>query len=368
MSIKNKVIVFLAFCFISAIILACSEDFITSTSAKESVKVNKDLAGVSELTIKTRLRDSVFTYWIGLISDMNEGFSDDDKINASVYNRPSVFNDTFYYPNYVESTAAYLEEFFISWDEVENVAGYEIRVYPKPIDSANWLLAEKLYIKNQSGNNGVISAVAQITPTPKVYTSKCVNCGECKKACPTNAISYINSKAVVDFDKCIECGECFRACDYNSIGGVFAGSEYYFAIRTFDDDSAYSEKILCTDAAYKMRYVTLGVISDSLLKDDPEDLQSGNAMKGKDGCGGNCTDGSSGDSRGDCSQCYILTYNTCPVNAVYQVDSASAKEMVLNKDAMLIDTKKCINCGECAKTCYTYGPWGAVVTEIVKVD
>lgn len=366
MSIKTKIFAFLAFCFVSAIIFACSEDFITSTSAKESVKVNKDLKGVSAVTIRTGLRDSLFTSRIGVISHGNVGVADDQKILPHLFYKPGVHQDTTIYPNYLDTTAAYLREFKLSWEEVEGVAGYEVRVYQEKITEENWHFAEKVMLISEKKDNGTITAWARMTPTPKVYMANCVNCGECKKACPTEAISYINSKAVIDYDKCIDCGECFRACDYNAIGGVFSGTDYYFAIRTFDSDTAYSEKITNSDGRYRMQYTTLATLPDSLIDDDPSD--DNNVVKLDFGCGGNCTDGSSGNSRGDCDTCHILRMNTCPVDAVYEIDTLSVNPEVTDTGAMFIDAKKCINCGKCAITCYREGGWGAVVTEIVKVD
>ena len=39
----------------------------------------------------------------------------------------------------------------------------------------------------------------------------------CMEKCPTNAISIVNHKAVIDKEKCIECGKCQKACPYGAI-------------------------------------------------------------------------------------------------------------------------------------------------------
>lgn len=44
---------------------------------------------------------------------------------------------------------------------------------------------------------------------PKVCIEKCTNCNECKKICPTDAITEDLS---IDLGKCIFCGECERVC------------------------------------------------------------------------------------------------------------------------------------------------------------
>lgn len=363
MSKKYKVIAFLSFCFVVAFFLACSDDFI---SINEQITINDELEGVSALSVRTGLRDSVFTSTLGKVSDGNVGKSKDKQILPEKFNRPGLHYDAELYPNYLDTTAAYLREFQLSWDKVDGVAGYQIRAYREEITEKNWHKAEKVTLLSQKEEDGTIQAWARMTPTPVAYPSKCVNCGECKKACPTNAITYVNSKTVIDYDKCIDCGECFRACDYAAIGGVFSGTDYYFAIRSHDEDTAFSEKITNTDGRYRLRYTTMAALPDSLYA---KDVANGKVVKLKKGCGGNCTDGSSAQSRGgDCTICHIIDYNTCPVDAVYEIDTLSVDTVVTDTGAMFIDPDKCINCGKCALTCYEIGGHGAVMTEIIKVD
>jgi iron only hydrogenase large subunit-like protein len=38
------------------------------------------------------------------------------------------------------------------------------------------------------------------------------------KACPTNAIRVINGKAIITANKCVDCGECYKACPVSAIG------------------------------------------------------------------------------------------------------------------------------------------------------
>lgn len=41
-----------------------------------------------------------------------------------------------------------------------------------------------------------------------VNPKMCIGCQLCVSACPTNAISMIHGRAVIDADKCIDCGIC----------------------------------------------------------------------------------------------------------------------------------------------------------------
>ena len=50
----------------------------------------------------------------------------------------------------------------------------------------------------------------------KVDTSLCVGCGECKSACPCDAIEIVDNVAVVS-DDCAGCGCCADACPAGAI-------------------------------------------------------------------------------------------------------------------------------------------------------
>jgi len=53
----------------------------------------------------------------------------------------------------------------------------------------------------------------KIKPTKKLFISSfCKGCGTCVKACPNNALSLENGKAVVDHKLCILCGYCNPVC------------------------------------------------------------------------------------------------------------------------------------------------------------
>lgn len=66
----------------------------------------------------------------------------------------------------------------------------------------------------------VIKAACDRCPTKKFeVTDACRNCiaHKCKSACNFGAISYVNGRAHIDTTKCKECGMCKKACPYDAI-------------------------------------------------------------------------------------------------------------------------------------------------------
>ena len=47
---------------------------------------------------------------------------------------------------------------------------------------------------------------------------KCVGCGACVEACPTNSIKIDkDNKAVIDQETCEQCGKCQEICPFGAI-------------------------------------------------------------------------------------------------------------------------------------------------------
>lgn len=51
----------------------------------------------------------------------------------------------------------------------------------------------------------------------KVDTALCTGCGACVEACPVEAISLRDNKAIIDAKKCVDCGACESECPAEAI-------------------------------------------------------------------------------------------------------------------------------------------------------
>jgi len=50
-----------------------------------------------------------------------------------------------------------------------------------------------------------------------IDTETCSGCGDCVEACPLDAITVQDNKAVVDAETCGDCGACVDVCPTESI-------------------------------------------------------------------------------------------------------------------------------------------------------
>ncbi len=83
---------------------------------------------------------------------------------------------------------------------------------------------------------------------PSVDFEKCVGCRQCYWACPVDAITMENKKAVIDYDLCIGCGQCVAACNYGAMNPGSAAetkdfiekvTEYAYAAREYFGENAF---------------------------------------------------------------------------------------------------------------------------------
>ena len=52
---------------------------------------------------------------------------------------------------------------------------------------------------------------------PAINEEVCRGCHRCAKECGSDAITYVNKKAVIDYDKCKGCGRCIGACSFDAV-------------------------------------------------------------------------------------------------------------------------------------------------------
>jgi formate hydrogenlyase subunit 6/NADH:ubiquinone oxidoreductase subunit I len=51
----------------------------------------------------------------------------------------------------------------------------------------------------------------------KIVKEDCINCGACEEVCPTDCISEVDEKRVIEEADCIDCGSCKDACPVDCI-------------------------------------------------------------------------------------------------------------------------------------------------------
>ena len=55
---------------------------------------------------------------------------------------------------------------------------------------------------------------------PAIHTELCRGCRRCAKECGSDAITYVDKKAVIDYDKCKGCGRCIGACPVDAVDSM----------------------------------------------------------------------------------------------------------------------------------------------------
>ena len=94
---------------------------------------------------------------------------------------------------------------------------------------------------------------------PAINEEVCRGCRRCAKECGSDAITYVNKKAVIDYDKCKGCGRCIGACSFDAVYNPNSSANELLDRRTsvvmtsfikilkevgtFDDDNGKIEKM-----------------------------------------------------------------------------------------------------------------------------
>jgi len=207
--------------------------------------------------------------------------------------------------------------FTLRWENAEDAEWYDIRISPDPITDSSWDRAVRI---DSVPAADTTEMVAYVQVQPEVFENTCISCGLCVDACPQDAMSLVEGKAVIDMDKCTACGECVSVCPVSAITDSRFGQAYYFAVRAMGSGDSESE-IVTTGSRYRLRY-----------------------MNNEQWCG-------------DCAyECYILLDSCgpgCPVDAIwYTPDWSTPGE---DSGLIHIDYDLCIDCGQCFIQCRQYG-------------
>ncbi|NOQ22366.1 MAG: 4Fe-4S dicluster domain-containing protein [Candidatus Aegiribacteria sp.] len=223
---------------------------------------------------------------------------------------------------YGELVAGESSTFTLRWTAADDAEWYDIRISPHPINDSNWDTALRIDSIPASDTTDMI---AYVQVQPEVFANTCISCGLCVEACPQDAMSLIDGKAVIDLSKCTACGECVKVCPVNAITDSRFGQSYYFAMRAMGSGNTQSE-VVSASGSYRLRYMNL-----------------------ESWCG-NCA-----------YNCFILLPECgpgCPVDAIWYTPAGQDSGLVH------IDYDLCIDCGQCYIQCHEYGQW-SIMKEVV---
>ncbi|MEE8168554.1 MAG: Coenzyme F420 hydrogenase/dehydrogenase, beta subunit C-terminal domain [Candidatus Hydrothermarchaeales archaeon] len=90
------------------------------------------------------------------------------------------------------------------------------RVSTREYELAEYTREESLWSPERMLPLVIDRTVSPIVKAPEINEDECVNCLECKRICPEDAISNIDKgdkrTLVIDYDKCTFCGKCIDIC------------------------------------------------------------------------------------------------------------------------------------------------------------
>lgn len=98
-------------------------------------------------------------------------------------------------------------------------------------------------------------------------TDACRGCvaRPCMVNCPTDAITFKNSRAVIDSEKCIDCGKCKDVCPYRAVTKIPVPCEEVCPVNAINKDHAGNAKIdfdKCISCGRCMRSCPFGAVME----------------------------------------------------------------------------------------------------------
>ncbi len=76
-------------------------------------------------------------------------------------------------------------------------------------------------VEDVINTNLVTGQVKYVPKYPVINADKCINCGQCERACPYFAISSKNNVINIDKEKCFGCGLCESRCPVSAVSNIF---------------------------------------------------------------------------------------------------------------------------------------------------
>ncbi len=61
------------------------------------------------------------------------------------------------------------------------------------------------------------TGISLLSAYPKIDSASCINCGICRRACPVEAIRFIDGQHVVDASSCVQCYCCHELCPHDAV-------------------------------------------------------------------------------------------------------------------------------------------------------
>ncbi|MDO7975478.1 MULTISPECIES: monomeric [FeFe] hydrogenase [Oceanotoga] len=127
----------------------------------------------------------------------------------------------------------------LDYDKTKDKELYELTPFLDEILSGKSDLKSEKFVQ-------VIKEACDSCPSGRYYvTDLCRNCvaHSCMNACPKNAISFENGRAVIDTEKCIGCGLCSKSCSYFAIVKLERPCERACSVNAVIKDEDNSAKI-----------------------------------------------------------------------------------------------------------------------------